>query len=312
MSYNVVAFYHFVSLENPQLEVAEWKRFCASIFAKGRIYLSKDGVNAQMSVPESRLTDLKQWLESSQHWKGIKLKIDFWHEHAFEKLTIKSRSQLAAMDVEVDLSRQGEALSPHQWEAMLQKKEGNTVVLDVRNKYEWEAGHFEGAVQPTQQCFREFPKYAEKLKEELDEDTPVMMYCTGGIRCELFSALLKEKGFKRVYQLDGGVVEYGKNVGSKHWKGKLFVFDDRLTVPISQEPAEVISKCLHCQTENDTYHNCANMDCNDLFFCCKGCLIQWKGCCSESCYAEGRVRPLEDEECPKPFRKLPFNQKKKL
>ena len=119
---------------------------------------------------------------------------------------------------------------------MLEKKDENTLLLDVRNDYESAIGHFEGAERPPIKTFREFPDYAEALaKQKNPQKTKVMMYCTGGIRCEVYSALLKEKGFEEVYQLHGGVINYGHKMGNKHWKGKLFVFDDRLSVPISED-----------------------------------------------------------------------------
>ena len=131
-----------------------------------------------------------------------------------------------------------------------------------------------------------------------------MMYCTGGIRCESYSALLKKEGFEQVYQLDGGVINYGLEEGNKHWKGRLFVFDDRLSVPISEEGQEtLISHCHQCDTPTDVYYNCANMDCNALFLSCPTCAEKLAGCCSAECVEAPRVRPFEKKERPKPFRK---------
>lgn len=130
------------------------------------------------------------------------------------------------------------------------------------------------------------------------------MYCTGGIRCELYSAILKEKGFENVYQLNGGVIGYGLEQGNKHWLGKLFVFDDRLAVPISQEgESPVIGKCHHCGKDNENYYNCANMDCNHLFLCCPECLKEFTGCCCSQCQQATRVRPYHEQNAHKPFRR---------
>lgn len=186
---------------------------------------------------------------------------------------------------------------------MLEKKE-ERILIDVRNDYEWKVGHFEGSELPNCSTFREFKEYTEELKNRIDpEKTPVMMCCTGGIRCEIYSAYMKERGFQNVYQLDGGIINYGLKEGSKHWLGKLFVFDDRMTVPISDEEAPVISSCAHCGTACDDYYNCANMDCNTLFLCCPECLQKQKGCCKETCQEAPRVRPLEHQNAHKPFRK---------
>ena len=182
------------------------------------------------------------------------------------------------------------------------------ILLDVRNDYEWKVGRFEGAELPPCETFREFNSYAEHLKERADPaTTPVMMYCTGGIRAELYSALLREKGFQKVYQLLGGIIGYGKEEGGKHWLGKLFVFDDRLAVPISdEETAPTIGACHHCSCPNDTYYNCANMDCNHLFLCCPACLQKFAGCCQDSCVQAPRTRPYHQETAHKPFKRSHF------
>ncbi len=130
------------------------------------------------------------------------------------------------------------------------------------------------------------------------------MYCTGGIRCELFSALIKQEGFEKVFQLHGGVVNYGKEEGNDFWRGKLFVFDDRLAVSIgNQYSKEIISNCQLCNIPSDTYYNCANMDCNELFIYCPSCAEKTLGCCSKSCEQSSRRRPFDTNQRPKPFKK---------
>ena len=168
-----------------------------------------------------------------------------------------------------------------------------------------------GLKKPELETFREFPKYAENLKEKYDpEKTKVMMYCTGGIRCELYSALMVEKGFKDVFQLEGGVIKYGLEEGNEHWKGGLFVFDDRLVVPISEKDEhEVIGKCHYCECKCEVYFNCANMDCNELFLCCSTCAEAHRGCCSVACIEAPRRRECHISENPKPYRKLPYEDK---
>ena len=141
-----------------------------------------------------------------------------------------------------------------------------------------------------------------------------MMYCTGGIRCEFFSPLLKKRGFKKVYQLDGGVIGYGLRNSSNYWTGKLFVFDDRLAIPINKENTDVISTCSTCEILSDVYYNCAYMDCNKLFLSCQECALKRKGCCCVKCSTEGRVRKMDSikDERPTPFRKCSFDEKVKL
>jgi UPF0176 protein len=305
-----IAYYHFVELDNPEQEVERYKNFFNGRDIKGRIYFSKDGVNAQISATRDASKEFLSWLREDPRFQDADVKLQACGEHAFYKMTVKARKQLVAFDTDVDLDERGEHLSPEAWKEKMEQKDPNTVVVDVRNRYESEVGHFEGAILPDCQTFREFPQFAEDLKEKVDpEKGTVMMYCTGGIRCEYYSSFLKKKGFKQVFQLHGGVIQYGLKEGSKNWKGKLFVFDDRLVVPIAEEKNETVGSCKLCQTEEDTYYNCANMDCNELFVACPGCLEKHKGCCSEGCMHSPRVRAYDRSEHPKPFRKWSYQEK---
>ncbi len=300
-NYKILAYYAFQTVENPEEAVKEHKKFLLSLDARGRIYISEQGINGQMSIASGDCAGYIEWLE--QLFPGMPVKIHEYHEHAFEKLKIKCRPQLVALDSEVDMTKTGERVSPEKWRQMLEE-DADRIVIDVRNDYEWKVGHFAGSVTPPLSTFREFKKYAKDLQSQIDPvNTKVMMYCTGGIRCELYSALLKEEGIENVYQLDGGVIQYGLKEGSKHWLGKLFVFDDRMTVPISPDETEVIARCQRCSKETDDYYNCANMDCNELFICCQDCLEEMNGCCSQGCTEAPRVRPFEHQNPHKPFRK---------
>jgi UPF0176 protein len=304
--YFVLAYYCFTPIKEPSQEVKNHYEFFEKKDVQGRIYLSEQGINGQLSAARQDAEDYMQWLKSDVRFSKIDFKIHFHWEHVFPRLSIKVRKQLVALDAPCDLSLTGEYLSPEKWKEMLDRRDEKTLLLDVRNDYEWELGHFEGAELPILEKFREFPDFAKKLKSERDpKETKVMMYCTGGIRCELYSALLKKEGFEQVFQLQGGIIQYGLKEGTKHWKGKLFVFDDRLSIPISEtEESEVISKCIYCNAASDTYYNCANMDCNELFLCCFKCAKEHRGCCCHTCSASTRMRPFLEVERPKPFRRL--------
>lgn len=303
--YFVLAFYAFIPIENPDLEVAKHHAFFEGRDVRSRIYISRQGINGQMSAAPADAEAYMEWMKSDQRFKEIDFKVHTSDEQVFPKTTVKTREQLVGLDYPADPREGGEHVEPGKWKEMLEKRDANTLILDVRNDYEWKIGHFEGAELPTLEMFRQFPAYAKKLKEEKDpENTQVMMYCTGGIRCELYSAILKNEGFKHVYQLKGGVIKYGLEEGSKHWLGKLFVFDDRMAVPIAEdEPASPISHCHHCEAFSDTYYNCANMDCNELFLCCPDCAEKLLGCCCHSCQSAPRLRPFQKTDKPRPFRK---------
>lgn len=299
----VLAYYHFTPIANPQQEVDAHKEFFKDRQITSRIYISKDGINGQMSGIRADAEAYMRWMHAKEDFKGMPFKIHPHHENVFPRQIVKLRKQLVALDEEVNLEDGGEHVSPARWKELLESDE-KPLLLDVRNSYEWEVGRFEGAECPPCETFREFKDYAQNLGKQVDpKKTPVMMYCTGGIRCELYSSLLRKGGFEEVYQLDGGIINYGLKEGSDHWLGKLFVFDDRLTVPISDEPAPVIGTCHVCKTPNESYFNCANMDCNRLFLCCADCLKKWSGCCCERCHQAPHVRPYNHQNPHKPFRR---------
>jgi UPF0176 protein len=302
--YHCLAYYFFTPIEDPHSEVTRHLEFVKGKDIRCRVYISHEGINGQMSASSADSKAYQDWLLSDPRFKGLVFKIHSHPEHAFPRATIKYRKQLVAIDERVDMSLTGEHVSPERWKEMLEERDEKTMLLDVRNDYEWEIGHFEGAELPKLETFRKFPDYARQLKEECDpKETKVMMYCTGGIRCELYSALLKKEGFKNVFQLDGGILNYGLKQGHEQWRGKLFVFDYRLAVPIDQKTDEVISHCRHCGTPSDVYYNCANMDCNELFLSCPECAEKTHGCCCEKCCEAPRLRPYEKKERPKPFRR---------
>jgi UPF0176 protein len=301
-SHLVLAFYHFIKIDNPHEEVKLHKQFFTDKEITSRIYISEDGINGQMSGIRKDAESYMHWMHSRPKFANVIFKLHEYHEQAFPRAIVKYRPQLVAFDETIDLANTGEHVSPEKWKEMLETVD-DKVLLDVRNEYEWKVGHFEGSELPPCDTFREFRKYADELKERVDpKKTPVMMCCTGGIRCELYSAVLKERGFDKVFQLDGGIINYGLKQGNDHWLGKLFVFDDRMVVPISNDEHSTIGSCRFCNTPNDTYYNCANTDCNELFLCCPECVVKHKGCCQESCETAKRVRPYQPNS-HKPFRK---------
>ncbi len=303
--YYVVAFYIFTPIDDPHGEVKKHQAFFSDRDIRSRIYISEQGINGQMSGLKEHALEYIDWMRSDERFKDIDFKCHTYHEQVFPRPTVKYRKQLVALDHNADPHKGGEHLPPEKWKQMLEEEKENVLLLDVRNDYEWKVGHFEGAVKPDLDIFRKFPEYAKELKKTHDpKNTKVMMYCTGGIRCELYSALMKDEGFETVYQLEGGVIKYGQKVGESKWLGKLFVFDERVTIPIAEEnKAPVIGSCHYCKAPSDTYYNCANMDCNTLFLCCAACAEKTEGCCKPECQCAERRRVFEKEQRPKPFRK---------
>lgn len=302
MKYFALAYYKFVSIEDPAQEVKKHKKFFENRDVTTRIYLSEEGINGQMSGSISDAESYMAWLKSDPRFSDITFKIHEIEENIFPRITVKYRKELVAIGEKINPSNGGKHVSPEEWKKMLES--GEYLLIDVRNDYEWKIGHFEGAELPPLKTFKEFPEYAQNLAQKVDpKETKVMMYCTGGIRCELYSALLKDNGFEEVYQLDGGVINYGFKEGNAHWKGKLFVFDDRLAIDIDGKQSEPIAQCCHCGLPCDTYYNCANMDCNNLFISCPSCSDVYHGCCGFSCKEAPRLRDYQRAGGNKPFRK---------
>ena len=297
----ILAYYHIVKLESPEHFLKLHKAFFKGKDFKGRIYLARDGINGTLSASKELVSEYMRWLWTFPEFATCEFKIQEHHDHAFGRMQVKTRPELVALGVEVPLDKCWPHLSPKEWREMYEQEQ-DKVVLDVRNDYEWELGHFEGSIPAPCKTFKEFKQYAEELKEKIDpKKTKVLMCCTGGIRCEFFSSLLIQHGIENVYQLQGGIIKYGAEEKSKHWLGKLFVFDDRLSIPISDQEVPAVGKCHHCSGDADRYYNCANMDCNELFLCCADCMKKFYGCCQDSCRTGTRVRPYK-LACT-PFRK---------
>lgn len=299
--YRAISYYLIQDLSDPGKDLQEHKEFLSGKDVKGRIYITTQGINGQLSSSPDAGEEYIEWLKGRYVFPDHAFKIDACVDHVFPRLTIKLKQELVALGQKVDMAKRGQYLSPSEWRKAMESDE-DYILIDVRNDYEWKIGHFEGAQLPACKTFKDFIDYADQVKKQVDEkDKKVLMCCTGGIRCEVYSALLKEKGIENVFQLEGGIINYGKSEGAKHWKGRLFVFDDRMNVPIADDQVEELGHCSHCGDECGTYYNCANMDCNALFLSCEKCIEEAKGCCDVDCIDGPRVRPRE--MTGKPFRR---------
>ncbi|MEK9151679.1 MAG: rhodanese-related sulfurtransferase [Patescibacteria group bacterium] len=284
-SRRVISFYRYVILSDPAALrnelFAEWM----TLGALGRIYLATEGINAQMSVPEPSFAAFNKLLYARPEFAGVPFKVGIEQKNdAFWKLTIKVRRQIVADGLkpeEYDVTDVGTHLTAREFNEFLEKPD--TVVVDMRNNYESAVGRFDMAVCPDAYTFKEeLPAVKEMLKGK--EDKNVLLYCTGGIRCEKASAYLKHHGFKNVYQLHGGIIDYKHQVDregiSSKFKGKNFVFDDRLGERITED---VLGRCYQCRVACDDYTNCLNEQCNLLFIQCAICKEKFVGCCGTEC-----------------------------
>jgi UPF0176 protein len=287
-----LSFYRYVRLEHPRELRDQLFREWSDLGVFGRIYLAREGVNAQLSVPEPQFEAFKANLEAREAFKAMPFKIGVEQGESFYKLTIKLKKQIVADGLpedSYDLSQVGKHLSAEEFNQAME--DANTVVVDMRNFYESKIGHFEGAICPDSNTFKEeLPMALDALKGK--EDQKVLLYCTGGIRCEKASAYLKHHGFKDVNQLLGGIIAYKHEVEAKglesKFKGSNYVFDERGSERIT---ADVLSECDQCDAKWDAYVNCKNATCNLLFLQCPACSEKWQGACSAKCQEVVNMSP---------------------
>lgn len=280
-----ISFYKYHHIESPQTFRDELYLLLDAIETKGRIYVANEGINGQISVPSKSVELFKETLYSVPFLKAIRLNIAVQDNgKSFFKLTIKVRPKIVADgldDTSFNPADTGVHLSAEEFNSLTD--DPNTILIDMRNHYESEVGYFEGAIRPDVETFREELQMAEDLLTE-NKDKNLVMYCTGGIRCEKASAWMKHQGFKNVFQLDGGIIQYAKQIKEKGLKNKFkgvnFVFDERLGERISED---IVAHCHQCGKPCDTHKNCANDACHLLFIQCEECATQYHNCCSQKC-----------------------------
>tara|TARA_B100000902_G_scaffold59100_1_gene66102 strand:+ start:761 stop:1807 length:1047 start_codon:yes stop_codon:yes gene_type:complete len=291
-----ISFYRYVLIEQPHdLRDQLYKKW-NKLGVLGRIYLSGEGVNAQLSVPEKEWDNFVADLHANSYFERIRFKAALEEDkESFFKLTIKVRKQIVADGLnnnEYDVTNVGKHLDAKQWNTAIDK---GAIIIDMRNHYESEIGRFKGAICPDVETFKEeLPLVKTLLKGK--EDEKILLYCTGGIRCEKTSAYLKHYGFSDVNQLHGGIIDYAwqikedKKLENK-FEGKNFVFDERRGERISDS---IISNCHQCGESCDTHVNCANVNCNLLFIQCNNCKSEYENCCSVDCIKVMKL-PLEKQ-----------------
>ncbi|PDH43298.1 MAG: hypothetical protein CNC91_04920 [Flavobacteriales bacterium MED-G22] len=281
-----LSFYQYHQIENPQLFRDYLFLHWNEMDVLGRIYVAKEGINAQLSVPAPRFETFKTFLDAIDFLEGVRLNIAIEQDNeSFLKLTIKVRDKIVADGLEdstFDVTDKGVHVNAETFNELLD--DPNTLCVDMRNHYESEIGHFKGAVTPDVDTFRQSLPLIEEDLAAHKTDKKLLMYCTGGIRCEKASAYFKHKGFKNVFQLEGGIIEYARQVNEKglenQFIGKNFVFDERRGERISEH---VIAHCHQCGTPCDTHVNCANEACHLLFIQCESCKEKTQSCCSSEC-----------------------------
>jgi UPF0176 protein len=290
-----VSFYKYFNIENPQQFRDDLYKGLNELNVFGRIYVASEGINAQASIPESKFEQFKAFLYQYPELNNLRINVAVDDDgKSFWVLKVKLREKIVAdgiTDPDFSMKNLGKYVDAAMFNQMT--ADPDTVVVDMRNHYEYEVGHFENAIEIPSDTFREqLPMAAEMLQDKKDKN--IIMYCTGGIRCEKASAYMLHQGFKNVFHLEGGIIHYANKVKEQSldnkFHGKNFVFDDRLGERISDE---IIAKCHQCGQPADDHTNCKNEACHLLFIQCEACAKKHEGCCSEKCH---EIIQLPEEE----------------
>jgi UPF0176 protein len=292
-----LSFYQYFFISDPQQFRDDFYKALHELKVFGRIYVAHEGINAQMSIPVSDFEAVKNYLYSIEPLNGVLLNIAVDDDgKSFWVLKVKVRDKIVAdgiTDSNFNMRNKGRYVNAEQMNELM--NDPDTVIIDMRNHYEYEVGHFKNALEIPSDTFREQLPMAVKMMNDKREKN-IIMYCTGGIRCEKASAYMLHNGFKNVFHLEGGIINYAQQVKEKgllsKFIGKNFVFDDRLGERITED---IIAKCHQCGRPADTHTNCKNDGCHLLFIQCDECAVKYEGCCGDECYEIFRL-PLEEQK----------------
>jgi UPF0176 protein len=274
----VILYYGFTPLKDPEAIKVWQKNLCKSLNLTGRIIVSPHGINGTLG---GNMEDLKKYVKQTKSYSGFN-KINFkWSEgtgNDFPKLSVKVRQELVAFghpdEIKVDengVVNGGVHLKPYEVDKLVSERGEDVVFFDGRNAYEAKVGKFKNAVVPNVETSRDFVNEIESGKYDHLKEKPVITYCTGGIRCEVLSAVMKNRGFKEVYQIDGGIFTYGQKFGDdSHWEGSLYTFDNRMSIEFSDK-AKKLANCEKCNAPAYRFYDCPKVPCNSLNLLCEGC-----------------------------------------
>ncbi len=284
--YRILLYYKYVAIPDYELVAQEHLDYCKELGVKGRILIASEGINGTLSGTIEQTDAYMAYMNSHPIFSGIFFKIDETDGHAFKKLFVRPKKELVTLRYETPLDpnvQSGKRLSPQQFYEQLQRED--VVIIDGRNDYEYDLGHFRNAIRPDVKSFRDFPEWIRTNLQDAKDKT-ILTYCTGGIRCEKLTGVLQNEGFTDVAQLDGGIVTYGKDpeVQGRLFDGKMYVFDERLSVRINQTDEHLtVGKCHHCGSLTDTMINCKDDTCHDQHLVCDDCLESHEQYCSDEC-----------------------------
>ena len=276
----VASFYKYIAIDEPLKFRNEQFELCESLNLKGRILIGEEGINGSVYGTKENIEKYKQKLRRNSLFSDLEFKEQETRKQAFSRLYVSVRKEIVHMGLAVDLKNTAPFLTPKELKEWLDNEE-DIVLLDARNNYETRIGKFKNAITLGIKKFRDFPKKFNEIKNY--KNKKIVTYCTGGIRCEKASAFLIENGFSNVWQLKGGILNFGKEFPDTYWEGKCFVFDERIAIDLNKKNSGFLAGCELCGKKGEDYINCHNLDCDNLFTCCDECKIEFNASCSEEC-----------------------------
>lgn len=286
-NYTVIIYYKYVSIEDPHKLIEEQRALCNRLGIKGRILIAKEGINGTAEGTDEAIQEYERVFKSDSRFSDVHIKKSVGTGESFPRLVVKARKEIVTLglseneDVNPAITR-GEYLEPDELNEWIKSNKDFTII-DMRNDYEHRIGHFAGSYLPKMEHFRDLPNLIPDLKKF--ENKTVVTVCTSGVRCEKASGLLVKKGFKKVYQLHGGISTYMEKFKNDDFKGKLYVFDNRMALTFTPDDKRtVVGRCVRCRIPSESYVNCAKNECHKQIICCEACFTtDGKGYCGDMC-----------------------------
>ncbi len=291
--YYILLYYCYTRIEDPEKFREEHHKLCLNLNLRGRIIVAHEGLNGTVSGLRTDCQTYVDTLRSDLRFARTDFKVDTHEQHVFKKLNVRHKSEIVHSDlIHIDLNKKtGTYLNPTDFKQV--KDDSDVILLDVRSNYEHKLGKFKGAITLNIEHFRELPQKVNEL--EVYKDKKIITYCTGGIKCEKASAYLLEQGFENVYQLHGGIIKYGIEVGGEDFEGECYVFDNRIKTKVNRVNPSIISRCHVCNKVSNHVVNCANASCNLHTVICQSCMLAMEGTCSQKCKEAPDKRPYNTE-----------------
>lgn len=290
--YQILLFYCYTKINSPRKFKKHHHLFCIKNNIRGRVIVSNEGINGTVSGTKTDCEKYIDELKSKKMFSDIDFKVENYHRNTFDKINVRVKDEIvnSGLSDKSLIKKRGDYITPNDFNKIIKKKRKNITVLDVRSNYEHNIGKFKNAITLDIDNFRNFPDKIDDIKKSINKDNKIITYCTGGVKCEKASAFLKENGYENVYQLHGGIIKYGLEMGGENFEGKCYVFDDRIVKDVNRVNPITIGECFVTGEKTDRMVNCANALCNKHFPLSEKGAKKYNGCCCLDCSKSESVR----------------------